>query len=407
MTSTAAASSESSAQRKPRFSSHRSRRGGLSSRRANGSLSAFALIELVLAMAIPFLAIEGYHTLLESRAGTFIDEPSENEPGWRALVDHTVVTAVVDVDRLDPDADASQDEAPAQRVTGIALVVHDPPAVLLAPSSLVVDGVALAESEPTAAVQALSEALRLGIDDTLIMNTKAWRTSLADLRLTVNNPDPVVDGSGNELIPVGEVDLDAAQIAAFAGRPAPGGDAMSALPRREVLWHALLARPSEISGPLGTLLAQLADDVQVLDVPMEAAAALDDEQAELLLRETVAYPTSPPSGSRLRVTIIDRTGSADLNAIAAAVAAQGIEVPSIGNASVFDEGPTQLIIPVPLDAASNPQGIDQRLAAQLTELSASLGTATVLDNDASSESAEDAVVRLVIGSNFELANLSS
>ncbi|MEL6985529.1 MAG: hypothetical protein AAFO29_24065, partial [Actinomycetota bacterium] len=54
--------------------------------RRRRALVLFAMAELLLALAIPFVLIRGYHTLLDSQAGTFVEEPTRSDPGWTALV---------------------------------------------------------------------------------------------------------------------------------------------------------------------------------------------------------------------------------------------------------------------------------------------------------------------------------
>ena len=47
----------------------------------------FVVVEVLLFIAIPVLAYSGFRTLLDSRTGTFIDDPGPESPGWLALVD--------------------------------------------------------------------------------------------------------------------------------------------------------------------------------------------------------------------------------------------------------------------------------------------------------------------------------
>ena len=85
--------------------------------------------EIVLAMAIPFVLIRGYHTLLDSRAGTFVEEPTRTDPGWMALVDVTEVVGIAEVDR--------------GAVTGVALLVVNQGSDTLS----LVDPLSLAETD--------------------------------------------------------------------------------------------------------------------------------------------------------------------------------------------------------------------------------------------------------------------
>jgi len=351
----------------------------------------FVAGELLLAMSIPFLAIEGYHTLLDSRAGTFIAEPTRTDPGWRALVDPTTVVAVAEVD--------------GGTVSGVTLVVHHPGlqsggTAVLVPGSLEVDGVALSAKSPTDAVDALSELLQLSFSRVDVLDTEGWASVLGSETYLLESPDPVLGEDGTELFSVGPVEVNAANVAAFLGRPAPGAVALSVRPRRHIFWQAFVTAPPATDAPLAAdLRAMDGMASQVLDLPLlqeEPVAIPDPSAMELLVRDIVAYPAGSADGDRLQVRILDRTGAANLEAIAAAVAAEGNEVIEIGNTMEFDNGATQVIAPV---ALADENGIPERLNL----LSLAVGVENVLiDNDLT----DDVVVTVVIGRDFDLANLS-
>jgi hypothetical protein len=105
---------------------------------------------------------------------------------------------------------------------------------------------------------------------------------------------------------------------------------------------------------------------------------------EALVRELVPVPAGAQPGDRTQVRVIDRTGTADLSAVAAEVAATGLEVVEIGNAAEFDAGATSLVVPRGLDDPG------------LIELAAWTGAATVVDGEPDA----DPVVTLLIGSDF-------
>lgn len=370
------------------------------------SLVVFGVANLALLVAIPLLAFVGYAELLESTDGTVVDQPTSDDPGWTALVDPTPITAVVEVDQ--------------GVVGGIAILVDDPGSVLLVSPGLVVDGVALADRPPADAVTAVSEALRLGIADVLVMDAAAWQQTLGPATYMVDNPDPVHASSGVELFGVGPVELGAADLPAFLALPADNGPAASSLPRRHRFWSALIAdppapRPVEDAaggggggtGPAKGSLALALDGFEagaaVHDVPVtidDGIESLDEVATERLIREVVAYPTGPPSGSRLSVEVIDRTGNADLRAIATEVASMGIEVPAIGNAMIFVDDRTELVIPPSLDPTTGAE-VDPNLTAGVVELSASLGAATVVGAESIDEVDGVRTVRLLIGDDLD------
>lgn len=352
---------------------------------------AFVIGEILLVMAIPFVAIEGYHTLLDSRAGRLIEEPTRTDPGWRALVDATTVVGVAEVDR--------------GAVTGVAIIVHQaeqrsPGTIVLVPASVEVDGIALADRPPDDAVRAVGRAIRLAIGRVEVLDQAGWGAVLGDAVYSVESPDPVVGDDGAPLFDVGVVEVDGDSAGAFVGRPVPGASVLSVLPRRHLLWNALLAEPPATNTPLASDLREIdSGQAQVVDLPvgqLEPATAIDDAATELLVRDIVAFPASAAPGDRLQVRVLDRTGTADLEDIAAAVAARGIEVIEIGNAGVFDDGPTEVIAPSAATTAN------ESLKSQLDDLSLSLGVKSVILDD---ESDEDGVVTVIVGTNFDLANL--
>ncbi len=368
----------------------------------------FVLAELTLAMAIPFLAIAGYHALLGSQAGTFIEEPEEGEPGWRALVAPSPITAVVEID--------------ADSLTGISLLVGpvDGPSivvsgesemelaaarfdagnadaggtVIVVPGTLVVDGVPLAERSPEDAVASVETILRLKVDTIDIVDENRWSAILGDDTYTLSNPDPVVDDGGRPLLEVGEIEVGAAEAAAFLGRPAPDSDPITLLFRRQLFWTALTAEPPDGAGAddelVATLRTLIGPGSQVVILPLVDVVPDPEPDlvaAEALIREVVPIPAGANPGDRLQVRVIDRTGAADLESVAAEVASTGSEVVEIGYAREFDGGLTHLVVPPGLDDPA------------ITELATVTGATTVLDNDI----VDDAVVTLLVGSDYGVA----
>jgi hypothetical protein len=359
----------------------------------HGRVALFVLAEVLLVMAIPFLVIEGYHTLLDSRAGTFVAEPGRGDPGWSALVEPSAVVAVAEVDR--------------GRLTGIALVVVNPgrPAtggVFLLPAGVQIGGAPLGDRPPAEAVQAVGEELRLGFARVDVLDGEGWAEVLGGSRYQIDNPDPVYAepaGAGQApdvLVPVGSVSLDASVVPAFLGWAGGDGSPLSMMPRRSLWWEALMASPPETPSPLSQDLQTLAGaGPQVIDLPVSLDAqspTLDVDGAERLIHEVVGYPTGWQPGDRLRLRILDRTGSAPLELLAADLAGQGVEVVEIGNATVFDAGPTEVIVPSELAEGAAVGG------GHISWLAAWAGRQEVLTDTAAPD---PTVVTLVVGSDFD------
>lgn len=360
------------------------------------------MAELTLAMAIPFLAISGYHTILGSQAGTFREEPGAGEPGWRALVDPSSVTAVVETDGgaltgisllVGPLEDESSVDASSLSAAGLDRSGGSGAAgpggtVVVVPGTLVVDGSALAEREPAEAVAALETMLRLNVDNVQVVDEARWADILGAATYRLANPDPVVDDDGQPLLEVGEIDVGAAEAAAFLGRPAPDSDPITLLFRRQLYWSALVEQPPTGADPIAGLLRSLAGPAaQVVILPLVDVVADPEPDlvaSEALIRDVVPIPSGANPGDRLQVRVIDRTGVADLESVAAAVASTGSEVVEIGYAQEFDGGLTHLVVP---------SGLTDE---EITELAAVTGATTVLDNDVEA----DAVVTLLVGSDY-------
>ncbi|MFV0257984.1 MAG: LytR C-terminal domain-containing protein [Acidimicrobiales bacterium] len=335
----------------------------------------FTGAELILTLAVPFLAVAGYHALLQSRAGTFVQEVAADEPGWRAAVSPSPVTAVVEM------AD--------DRITGISVLAAHPSstdggAVILVPGDLMVDGQPLADRLPRDAVGALSRSIRLGIPTVEVVDEARWPVVMGGGVYTVANPDEVVDDD-MVVFDSGEVEVDGADAAAFLGQVTDGANPITVMYRRRLLWSAMLADPPSGDDPAAASIAAVAGSAaRVVDIPLatlEPSPVADPEAVEALIRDMVPAPAGAAPGDRLRVRLIDRTGQADLVAVAARLAATGVEVVEIGNAGVFDNGPGEIVVP---------QGIDD---PAINELASLLGASTVRSNDVEG----DGVITVFIG----------
>lgn len=342
-------------------------------------MALFVVAELILALSIPFVAIAGYHTLLDSRAGRFVEEPEPHEPGWRAIVDPSPLTAIVE-----------QENGVTTGVSLLAGHLEGVPGgtIIVVPGTLQIDGTPLADRDPEAAVQALSELLRLRIGATEVLDEARWERVLGDQSYRLANPDPVVDETGQPLLAIGDLDVGAEQAAVFLGRPAPDSDPITLLFRRQLFWSAVIGDPPSGPDPLASIITEVSDpSSQVVFLPLvnvEPDPLPDLEAAEELIREVVAIPAGAHPGDRLMVRVIDRTGTADLEAVAAAVASTGAEVIEIGNSAEFDGGLTHLVVPV---------GVDDPVISELAMLT---GAATVQEVEVEG----DGAVTLLVGSDY-------
>ena len=316
----------------------------------------FIVAELLLILAVPFLGIAGYHALLESQDGRFVEPLTEADPGWRALVEPTVITALVEFDR--------------DSLTGITLVIGSAEmgggSLILVPGTLVVDGEALSSRPPDEAVNVLSAAMRLRIAETDVLTAERWLEILPDVRYQLDNPDPL-DG-----LPVGPVEIGSENVAIFLGRPSAGSDPITVHYRRELFWNAVAEAPPEA----------LHGASQVVTLPLKALEPnpqMDAAAVEEMIRELVPVPAGAVAGDRIEARILDRTGLVDLESLALEVASTGLEVIEIGNAEL-DGGETYVIVP---------PGADRQFVSEL-----GLGGASVLEDENAT------VVTLMVGSDY-------
>jgi hypothetical protein len=331
----------------------------------------FGFGEVILFALIPFLAYIGFTTLLDTRTGTFVADPIEGEPGWRALVDPTPVTAVVEVEN--------------DRITGLTVITQPGAdgsggAVVLVPGTLLVDGTPLTALDPTGAAALLGSAMRLQISDVVIMDEQGWISLLGDSSYELDVPDPIPNDADGVLLPVGANQINASLTPAFLGRLVAGNDPLALIFRRRLYWDLLIQDPpADSSHPLSAVLgAVAAGDNRIYDFPLESSDTLGPEAnlvpdavaVEFLVREIVPFPAGAGPGDRPQVRLVDRSGTADLYLLAGALGRQGIEVLEIGNASEYDNGPTELVVPI---------GAEQ---AGVNRLAVLVGAATVQAADA-------------------------
>ncbi len=298
----------------------------------------FVFVEVLLFIAIPVLAYSGFRTLLDSRTGTFIDDPGPESPGWLALVDPSPVVGVVEMDE--------------GRITGIAVVVKIGQtarggAVILVPAELQAnEGQSIQALTPEAAVESVAAALQLRIPVVEVVDADRWSTLLHDSSYILNNPDPVPTAEGDVMFAVGPVEVSGGGAAAFLGRTVDGQDSLAALVRRELFWSKLLeVPPAATDDPLSRTIRSVADGPhEVIQMPLErstvGAPVVSAERAEALVRRVVAFPAGDQANRRFRMLIEDRTGTADLDAVARSLGRLGIEVVAISNGPVFDDAST-------------------------------------------------------------------
>jgi hypothetical protein len=307
---------------------------------------AFVAAEVLLFSLVPLFGYLGFMTLLETRTGTFIADPVEGEPGWRALVDPSPVTAVIEVEN--------------DRITGLSVLTQPGGGaqgghLILVPGTLLVEGTPLTARDPEGAARALGSAMRLQIGKIIVLNEEAWQSLLGETSYLIDVPDPIPNDADGILLPVGPNPIGAATTPAFLGRLVVGNDPLSLLFRRRLFWESVMDAPPISSHELGPILVAMSAGIaSIHDFPIESTDILgpqallvpDELGVEFLVREAVPFPAGAGPGDRVQVRLIDRNGTADLYELAAALGRQGIEILEIGNTWEYDNGPTEVVVPV-------------------------------------------------------------
>ncbi len=307
---------------------------------------AFLVAEIGLLAAIPLLTYAGFRTLLDTRTGTFVEDPGPGEPGWQALVDPSPITGVVEV-------------GPAG-VTGVTLIAgvgetSRGGTVILIPGQLEVDGRAIGLLSPESAVDAVGSSLRLRIPSVEVIDAARWTELLAGMSYLLDNPDPVPDGAGDVVFEVGTVEITGAKAAVFLGQTSDGIDPLAALVRRELFWTELLANPPPAGDdPLSRRIAAVAGGLhEVVQLPIErgtdGAPVVSADRVEALVQRVIPFPAAYADGERVRLRIEDRTGSADLDEAARVLGGLGMEIVAISNGGVFDGDVSALRVPPETD----------------------------------------------------------
>lgn len=348
----------------------------------------------------------GSEAILSSTSGNLIrtvDDPAQ--PGYEALVEPTPVMAVV---ALNPSSGLDS-------VSLLSLAGPDAGAVIVASAATLAPDEGggrrtLADAWSTdgggGVRRDLGAILNVDISEDRVIDAAQWAGLVAPASpLTVDNTDAVVsDVAGGDPLnfPAGEIQLDAADVAAFLGATSPGESDLARLVRLERFWAAWIAAvgegiaspgviPGEADSGLGRFVRALAGvQVELAALPVTPERGPDGsedlrpiaEDVASLVARLIPFPVGDAPDSRLRVRILDGTGRLDNGLPAASsLVTAGAEVATVGNATRFDYTATQFIVP---------PGVDTR---RVERMRAELGLGELI-NSAESASAVDVTVVL-------------
>ncbi len=341
----------------------------------------FALAELSLVLAIPFLAVAGVHAVLESRTGAFVQQVGPTEPGWRALVEPSSVVAIV--------------ERYEGQTTGVTLIVHEQGvqggAIVVVPGNVTLGDTKIEDLPLEVVIPALSETLKLRIDQTGVVDETMWPEIVGTQTYTVDNTD-LVDGGTGQSFTVGEVTLSGENVGDFIGSRESSADSTVLLSRRLTFWSAVIESPPASNHLVASVARSLTQgNVDIFEFPAQRdqkSLVLDEQNVPELVSRAVPFPAGAEPHHRIRLRVLDRTGDADLPAIASQLGAGGFEVVEMGNASEFDDGPSELLVP------SQWTGPDPAALVEFVDVSSKVESVDMAES----------IATLIIGDDFSLVS---
>ncbi len=327
----------------------------------------FPVVVVVVALVGLVVARVGIDALLDSTDGQTIDATAApDEPGFEAIAEPTPIMAVA------TEAEGGE----LSSVAVLALSASDRGSVLvLPPDTIVNDGSAaptvLLSAYRGGGADALGEALDrlLGFDagEVLVLDERGWEQAVAPVApFEVQLVDDVVvdvDGVPEVRWQAGVNVLAADEMADALDARVAGESDLVRMGRVEQIWTGWIAAVADggddaIAGErevgLGRFVLGLAAGEAGFTTPPMVVAGLPDGGGELyaleaegsapLLLAAVPFPRSAFPGQRLRLQVLDGTGTPGA-ALAAAetLVAAGAEVATIGNADRFDVEETRLV----------------------------------------------------------------
>lgn len=351
---------------------------------------AFAGSMLVLVAAIPLLAFAGLQAARDSRGGEFVTlDVGPDEPGFQALVTPTPVLLVEEL--------ASDGDPIGYALVSITNGSNGGGAVVLLPTLLrvEVDGVGVttladlrARSGQDAVVAAVEDLFDLRIPNVESVGPAEWTTLVGPAApIELDNTDDLVvtdeDGASETIFAAEDISLAADEVGVYLELGVEGETELAGLVRKQLFWRAWIERVTALGGAdavgrpagdpaapadpegeasgagaaeadaslsLGDAVGLLAGGVARVSVmpvdgvqPLDSVDASDeeyepqDEHVAALIADVVPFPSGATADDRVRVRLLDGSGSAD-RALAASLdlVPAGAEITIFGNAESFD-----------------------------------------------------------------------
>jgi hypothetical protein len=319
-------------------------------------MAVFASVLAVAGLLGAVLAYVGVEVLRDSSAGRRITSADPDEPGYEALLEPTPTMLVLHV---------SDGQLRSAALLALGTGGQGGSVLLLPPSVEVGDGEDAAPLSVTYAFGSTPEVLRgageaiagVGVQELVVLDSAKWTELVTPVQpLTIVNPDDV-DG-----FEAGELQLAAADVAAWLEARDPDESELSVLARQQLLWEAWVAAvaaspspevvPGELDAGMGRFVRGLAaGPVQVATVPVAEVVdgagndvyEVDREALRGVITDLVPFPIGTALAPRTRVRLLDGAGQPDhVRDVAPVVVASDSTVVVVGNADAFDYTTTEI-----------------------------------------------------------------
>lgn len=313
------------------------------------------------------LAWAGKKVVLQSTDGTHLTEIADpTQPGYRVTAESTPTLLLVQVD----------ENGIANSLTVMSLTGEGAGGMIFIPLTTFLDLPDLgklplnkvAEHGADALQKGVEGVLRTGMAEVRIVSAQDWTELVTPVgSVQLDNPDavtvPDVKGTAKVIFPKGKITLAPTDVATYLATTNPGENDLNRLVRHKAFWQAWLSQvgtshdpgvvPGETKSGLGRFVRTLADDrVEFFPLPVEGGPIPGSDvivyrplpdQIEALVARLVPFPVGAPAGARLRVRILDGTGTLDRGVKAApALVEGGGEIDQLGNADSFGVATTKL-----------------------------------------------------------------
>lgn len=323
---------------------------------------SFALVLLLLFGSIPYLGLQGYRLVTNSRAGRSVDRSlGKTDPNYVEEVQSTPTAVVA---QTDADGNLVALTVLALNSGNGGTVIFMPVDTLLPKAQFFIKTVEQKFENANKKVDTLGlivgDVINAGIDEVDALDERTFAQWFAPIgNITIENPDAITLPDGKVLEPGAPAELTPAEIGPYLEYRAPEGeDQLSQYSRHQLVWQAWLAavaeHPEAVGSDaqgLGMFLAKLAKGpTQFLTVPGHFSDdgteyVTDTEQFTSELLDAIPTPSSPRPGARQTIQLLNgvEAGASPPASVVRTLVTLNGTISVIGNGPSFGQDRTKFI----------------------------------------------------------------